>query len=333
MAGSVAAISDEQFPSADHGAQVTRRQGFAPMELRQLEYFAAVARHGHFGRAADEVYVTQSALAQQIARLEAELGLSLLVRTAKGVELTPAGAELLEHAAKILAQVARARAGIDGHRGAIRGSVRLAATSHDSAGMSQALVAFHQANPEVRVSFRHCRADDLLDLLGRGAIDAGLLGIDEDGPALPPGTTAHWVREEPLRLVCSPDDPLAQTDGQRFEVLRGVPVILPERGTALRELVIRSCQDAGFSPIPLLETSDRLTIRGLAAAGLGYGTVPESWLLGDGPKVGAATFAEHVPSYRVALVAGRGLSPVAELLVRSITEPTARPRTWPPSSG
>lgn len=101
------------------------------MELRQLEYFAAVARHRHFGRAATEVYVTQSALSQQIARLEAELGVKLLARTAKGVEMTPAGEELNDHAATILHQVASARAAIDGHRvpsAASPGSPRLRTT-------------------------------------------------------------------------------------------------------------------------------------------------------------------------------------------------------------
>lgn len=301
------------------------------MDLRQLEYFAAVARHRHFGRAADDVYVTQSALSQQIARLEAELGVALLVRTSKGVELTPAGAELHEHAVTILGQVARARAAIDGHRGAVRGSVRIAATPQDSAGIAPALVELHRAHPEIQLSFRHCGTAELLDLLGRGTIDVGLLGIDEAVPGLPRGTAAHTIHEEPVLLACSLDDALAGTDGQSFQALRGMPVILPERGTALRELVVRSCQEAGFSPLPLLETSDRLTTRALAAAGLGYGVVPESWLSGDGPATGAAGFAEPIPRYRVALVTTRDLSPVAELVLGELLGSVARRRASPPS--
>src|SRR3954466_3900957 len=98
------------------------------MELRQLEYFAAVARHRHFRRAAEESYVTQSALSQQVRRLEEELGLLRLRRPPHGVELPPAGRELAERADAILAEVAEARAAMDGHAGVERGGARIAAS-------------------------------------------------------------------------------------------------------------------------------------------------------------------------------------------------------------
>src|SRR5919108_1983226 len=99
------------------------------MELRQLEYFVAVARHRHFGRAAEAVYVTQPALSQQVRRLEAELGVALLKRTSRGVEVTPAGEDLLAHAETVLAEIAQARGAMDQHAGVMRGAVRVAATT------------------------------------------------------------------------------------------------------------------------------------------------------------------------------------------------------------
>jgi DNA-binding transcriptional LysR family regulator len=207
---------------------------------------------------------------------------------------------------------------MDGHRGAVRGVARLAATAHDSAAVPPALVAFHRAHPQVQLSLRHCAPAQLTELLTRHMIDAGILGIDDGGPPIPPGATVQTISKEPLRLVCAPDDPLAGTSGQTIQALRGVPVVLPERGTALRELVLRSCQAAGFSPLPLFETSDRLTIRSLAAEGLGYSAVPASWLEGDGPVTGTADFAEPAPSYRVAVVGSENLSPVGALLVEEL---------------
>jgi DNA-binding transcriptional LysR family regulator len=288
------------------------------MELRQLEYFTAVARHGHFGRAALEVHVTQSALSQQITRLERELGLSLLARTPKGAELTPAGVELIGHADAILRRVAEARAAIDGHRGAVRGIARIGATPHDSAAVPPALVAFHRAHPQVQLSLRHGSPGQLTELLAARMIDVAVLGVHDHGPKLSSGAIVRVISEEPLRLVCAHDDPIAGTADATIEVLRGVPVILSERGTALRELVVQSCQAAGFSPLPLFETSDPLTICSLAAEGLGYSAVPGSWLQSNAPRVGVASFDKPAPRYEVALVHGADLPPLGKLLVNEL---------------
>src|SRR3954447_5744242 len=119
------------------------------MELRQLEYFVAVARYRHFGRAAEALYVTQPALFQQVRRLEAELGLALLRRTSRGVELTPAGEDLLGRAEAILGEVAGARGAMDEHAGVVRGAVRVAATTADSLRLPEVLAAFHRDHPGV----------------------------------------------------------------------------------------------------------------------------------------------------------------------------------------
>lgn len=297
------------------------------MELRQLEYFAAVVRHGHFGRAAQEVYVTQSALSQQISRLEDELGLTLLVRSAKGVELTPAGVELLDHAEAILGQVAEARAAIDDHLGAVRGVARVAATVYDSRALPEALVAFHRAFPRIQLALRHGSAAQVAELLGSGAVDVAVLAVHGDEPRVPAGITRRVISEEALRLVCAPRSPLAGRTDATIDELRGIPVIMPERGTALRELIAAACAEAGFSPLPFFETSDPATIRQLAASGLGVSVVPSSWLRDAGSPVGIAEFANPAPMYRVALLARTdGRLPVRDLLVEHLT------RVFPPRS-
>jgi DNA-binding transcriptional LysR family regulator len=298
------------------------------MELRQLEYFAAVVRHGHFGRAAQDVYVTQSALSQQISRLEDELGLTLLMRSPKGVELTPAGLEFIDHARGILGRVAEARAAIDDHLGAVRGVARVAATTYDSRGLAEALVSFHRGFPRVQLALQHGSAGQVIDLLSSGAVDVAMLAITDARPKLPAAISTRIISEEPLRLVCAPRSPLAGRADATIDELRGMPVIMPERGTALRELISASCAGAGFSPLPFFETSDPRTIRRLAGSGLGVSVVPESWLLDDGPLVGTAELAPPMPVYRVALLAnGEGRLPVRELLVDHLT------RSFTPDSG
>ena len=147
------------------------------MELRQLEYLAAVVSHGSFGRAAQEIYVTQSALSQQIARLEDELGLTLLNRGPKGVEPTPAGLEFLDHARAILGRVSEARAAVDDHIGAVRGVARIAATPYDACGLPHALAAFHRAHPQVQLAFQQESAAQIVEQLTTGSIDVAVLAI------------------------------------------------------------------------------------------------------------------------------------------------------------
>ena len=91
------------------------------MELRQLEYFAAVARHGQFTRASRALSVAQPAVSQQIKRLEAELGLELLRRTTRHVELTDAGELLLDRANRALGEIEAARQELSEISGLLRG--------------------------------------------------------------------------------------------------------------------------------------------------------------------------------------------------------------------
>jgi DNA-binding transcriptional LysR family regulator len=277
------------------------------VELRQLEYFVAVARHGHFGRAAEAVYVTQPALSQQVRRLEDELGVALLRRTSRGVELTPAGEDLLARAEAILAEVSGARSAMDEHAGLVRGTVRVAATA-DAVRLPEALAAFHRDHPGVRIALRQASAAEALELVRRGAVDLAVLSLNGDAGGL--DVTA--LVEEPLRLIVEPGDQLAG-GAVRLAELSGRPFVLAEPGSALRSTVMEACQAAGFSPVPLLEVGEPAAVRFLVGAGLGVSLVPASWLEVPGSAVGVAV-VEPAPVHRVCLVSGGELPPAGALL-------------------
>ncbi len=279
------------------------------MDLRQLEYFVAVARHRHFGRAAEAAFVSQPALSQQVLRLEAELGIALLRRTSRGVELTPAGADLLVRAEAILAGVADARGAMDEHAGVVRGAVGVAATA-DALRLPEALAAFHRDHPGVRLALRHASAAEALALLRRGAVDLAVASV---GAELPDGLDVTPLAEEPLRAIAGPDDPFPGAV-MRLEELRGRAFVLAEPGTALREIVMEACQAVGFSPVPLLEVGDPATVRFLVNAGLGVSLVPASWLEHPGPPVGVAVLTEPAPRHRLSLLTAGELPPAARLL-------------------
>jgi len=286
------------------------------VELRQLEYFVAVARHRQFTRAADSLWVTQSALSQQIRRLEAELGVVLLRRTPRGAELTPAGEDLLAHAELALAELARAREELDRHAGVTRGRVRVAATTIDTPRLPAALAAFHRGHPGLQVALRHASSADVLGLVQTGAVDVGVAGSHG---GIPSGLAVEALSDEPMTAMLPAGDPLAGQTAIGLADLSRRAFILAEPGSGLREAVIAACQTAGFSPVPLFEISDPATVRHLVHAGLGVSIVPASWFESAGLDVAAAALEAPAPRHRVnVLTQSAGRSPAADLLVGAL---------------
>ncbi|UGS33797.1 HTH-type transcriptional regulator GltC [Capillimicrobium parvum] len=294
-----------------------------PMELRQLEYLVAVARHGQFTSAADALWLTQSALSQQVRRLEAELGVALLQRTSRGVVPTAAGEELLVRAERVLAEVAAARSELARHAGATRGRVRVAATIADAPGLPAALAAFHREQPDLQIALRHASADEVVALLARGAVDVALTA--EPAGALPGGVERVAVAEEPLHAMLPAGDPLAATARLSLGALSDRPFILGEPGSALRATVLAACQAAGYSPVPLFELGDPAAARHLVAAGLAVAVAPASWFVAGDGAVERVTLAEPAPRHRIALLApATRPSPPGRLLLAHLTAALAR---------
>lgn len=281
------------------------------MELRQLRYFVAVARHRHVTRAAEALHVTQPALSQQIRRLETELGVALLHRTPRGVEPTSAGDELLVRAEAILADVDGLVAGMDAHAGASRGMARVGAPIGDPVGLPAALTDFGTEHPGIGLTLRHTRAGEATELLRHGRID---LAVVADGPGLgeaPPGVAATALREEPLRIMLAADDPAGAQGPISLWTLRDRAFVLAEDGSALRAATIEACAQAGFGPLPRFAIGDPGTVRRMVAAGLGVALVPASWV---GPDVRCVDAVEELGVHRPVLLAAAGLSPAARML-------------------
>jgi DNA-binding transcriptional LysR family regulator len=293
-----------------HRAPIAR---IADVDLRQLEYFAAVARRRHFTRAAEALYVSQSALSQQIARLERELGVPLLVRGPRGVDLTPAGAALLERAEEILELTAAANAAVAEHADVARGVARLALTSVETPRLLEPLAQFHKAHPGIQVSLRQGSTTEALDLLSHGAVDLAIVGAVVGAP-VPTGARIAASAPEPLRLIAGPSFEPVPPAG--FEALRDRALVLTDRRSALRELVMASCGAAGFSPLPVFEAGDPQTVRFLVGLDLAISVVPASWLAHDGPEVNASAISGAAGDYAVVLLepAAGTLAPAAALL-------------------
>jgi len=193
------------------------------MELRQLRVFVAVAEEQNFSRAADRLYVAQSAVSATIQNLESELGVQLIDRSRKPVGLTDAGTALLAEARGILAAAENAMHVIDEIRGGARGTVRLGAMQERrgqrlTLSLAETLVAFPNEHPIVDVVVRVASGSkDAAEQLRTGALDVAVLQVPE---ADAEGLTLRPLSREPLPLICAPEHPLAADEKVRMVDLR-----------------------------------------------------------------------------------------------------------------
>jgi DNA-binding transcriptional LysR family regulator len=189
-------------------------------DFRSLRYFVAVAEELHFTRAAERLYIAQPALSEQIRRLEGELGVELLRRTTRKVELTPAGEEFLARARRILAEadeaLADARRAARGETGSIR--VGTGAT----AGLEQVprmLRAFREERPLVHLELRQIDWEDYSGGLRSGSTDAAFVWL----PFEHAGLGVAPLHEEPRVVALEAGHPLSTEHELRMEQLVDEP--------------------------------------------------------------------------------------------------------------
>src|ERR671923_1087852 len=153
------------------------------MEIQQLRYVEAVARHRHFTRAAEELHIAQSALSHQIRRLEAELGTELFSRNSRSVSVTEAGEAVATRARGVLDQVDGLRHEVDELRGLVRGEIRVGTTlPMGEIDVPGVLVRFSEAYPGIAVELQEGTAGDMLGHLAANRIDASFCLLPEEVP-------------------------------------------------------------------------------------------------------------------------------------------------------
>lgn len=253
------------------------RDGLPVVEIRHLRYFVAVAEELHFGRAATRLRVSQSPLSQQIIQLERELGVELLERTKRRVELTAAGVVYLEEARKVLASHARAEEAARRAGRGEAGQLVLGFAGSAAYGVLPALLkASRKRLPELGIELRgEMLSSELVRALEEDGIQVAiLLRTSTESPDL----AITVVRQEPFVVALPTGHPLTR---HRFVDLRDLSaepfVIFPRRrGAVLHDAVINACHDAGFSPQVVQEATELPTQVSLVAAGMGAALVPAS---------------------------------------------------------
>jgi DNA-binding transcriptional LysR family regulator len=279
------------------------------MEIRQLRYFEAVARHRHFTRAAEELHVAQSALSHQVRRLERELGIELLRRTTRSVEPTAAGELVAARARAVISETDALRGEVDELRGLVRGHLTIGALLFGGElDIPATLARFTEAFPHIEVGLREGTARRMVDMLNDGSLDlAFALELER-----PDGLEGLTLSREQLVLATSPGHPLAGGGPLPLSALADRPFIAFERGSSTRQLIDAAFAEAGVRPRIALEANDLALVRGLVAQGIGSAILPRSFAELPGPTVSIRPLS---PPQSLDVVlwwrAGRRLSPAA----------------------
>jgi DNA-binding transcriptional LysR family regulator len=246
------------------------------LNVGRLRVLTEVARRGSFSGAADALSYTQSAVSQQVATLEAETGMTLLERQARGVRLTVAGQALVEHAEGILARLEAAEEELAAIAGLRAGKLRMA--SFPTAGatlMPLAIATFRSSYPDIELTLAEGEPEEIAPRLRAGEFDLALLfQFDEPEDGME-GVTRVDLLEDPMYLALPREHPLAGKEGLRLEDLHGEAWVQTSRESPCARHVVRSCHAAGFEPNVAFESDDYQTVQGLVAAGVGVALIPE----------------------------------------------------------
>jgi len=245
------------------------------MELRHLRYFVAVAEELHFGRAAARVRTAQSSFSAQIRDLEQEIGVQLLRRTKRQVQLTDAGRAFLVQVRATLKQAEQAvRAAKRADQGNSGTLVIGFVPSADCISFPEILKAFRQQYPEVQIDLRNLVASEQVDALHKGELDIGFMRPLRNDRAI----TSERILREPVEVVLPNKHRLLGKSELSLEDVAGEDLILCSRIHAplQHDVIIAQFRAANLVPKVSLETDHIQTVLGLVAAGIGISLLPAS---------------------------------------------------------
>jgi DNA-binding transcriptional LysR family regulator len=247
------------------------------LEVKRLRILREVAARGSFSAAADALYLSQSAVSQQVATLEREVGMSLLERTREGPKLTDAGRVLVGHAEAAIARLEEAERELAAIAGLDGGELRLASFPSASATLlTEAVSIFHPRHPKVRLTIAEAEPEESLPRLRGGELD---LALAFDYPSVPTVSERDLDRTlvltESMHLALPKSHPLAEEQVVPLAELAEEQWLCGSRPSSCGDAVVRACRDAGFSPRIGFESDDYHVMQGFIAAGLGFTLLPD----------------------------------------------------------
>lgn len=250
-------------------APKSRLRGF---DLRQLEYFCAVARTGNFTKAAEDLGISQPSLSEQIARLEQGFGAALFERLNRRIELTPLGEAILGKAQALLQDAAALPDYFERAREGVRGPLRVGAIPTILPYfLAPLLKGFTDRYQDIDLNVREDTTAELVQQVLDGMIDLAVLSLPVEGA----GLVMKELFRDPLYLAVPEGHPLASAETVQLRRVSEERLLILKDGHCLRDETLAVCDNARARFAGQFEADQFLTIFELIRAGFGVSIVPE----------------------------------------------------------
>ncbi|MEY2683601.1 MAG: hypothetical protein RJA09_745 [Pseudomonadota bacterium] len=283
-------------------------------DLPDLQAFAAAAELKSFRKAAESVHISQPAFSRRIDKLETALGVQLIDRNTRGMELTAIGREFARKARQLLDDLDDTLLGIQEVGGARKGEVTIACVpSTVYYFLPQVLRTYHERYPRIRVKVHDASANEVLSVVANGEADFGVnfIGDDEAGIGFKP------ILEERFVAACRKDHPLARKRKVTWKELCQYDFMTVSKSSGNRMLMDLALAGVAERPHSVYEAQHVTTLLGLVEAGLGVAAVPSLAVPAkDHPVLASIPLHDPVISRRIGLIRrkGRSFTPAAERL-------------------
>lgn len=269
------------------------------ISLKQMRAFVTVAHAGSFTRAAEQLYITQSALSSLIRNLEAELSLRLFDRTTRRLALTDEGQALLKSLERLLRDLDQIKLDLRDINALRRGRVRIGTTPLlASSFMTMAVQSFCDRYPGIKVQIVDDTPSQLLNGLHEGEIDLLVTTLEGNNAAL----HSTVLLSDAMVLVCPGRHRFAQQAGVLWAEMAQEPVIALRKGSGLRAITEEVLESVGHDLKPAQEVNHVSTAIAMVAAGMGIAALPAySVSFGEAPPVRAIPLVGPVVERHVSL--------------------------------
>jgi LysR family hydrogen peroxide-inducible transcriptional activator len=280
--------------------------------LKQLRYFDSLARHCHFGRAAEACAITQPALSMQIKEMEAALGGVLLERDARHVGLTKFGEEVAQRVRDILRSVEELGDFARASRDRLAGRLRIGMIPTIAPYLLPTVIGnLTRMHPELDIHVRETLTPKLIQELAEGRLDTAIVAL----PVSEPSLTEVALFVENFLLVRPAEH--EGTPVPTGEALREMKLLLLEEGHCFRDQALSFCKTQSSPPREVLDASSLSTLVQMVGAGIGVTLIPEMAVAVEtrSAPVSVARFKNPQPSRTIGMV-WRKTSPLAQQLLQ-----------------